>query len=90
MWKLLGLSILCLLLAGCPKPCPEPEIVIRHVYHYTKCPVDVTPVYKPLDEKAHLGSAYNANILIDDVAIMRDYIGSLQSSIDCYEKQVKE
>lgn len=87
--KLSGLLILCLVLSNCA-PCPEPEIQIKEVYHYTKCPVDKKIILKPMDEKAHIGSAYNVNITIDNDTIIMDYVKSLESTIDCYEKQVKE
>lgn len=57
---------------------------------YNKCAKDTRPSYKMMDEKAHLGSAYNANINIENYTVITDYLRSLESTVDCYEKQSKE
>jgi len=69
---------------------PKPEIIyIEKVAYYDKCPVVEEPIYRPLDLTAHIGSAYNVNILIDNLTIMVDYVTSLKNGIECYERQVK-
>ncbi|NIU01486.1 MAG: hypothetical protein GWN01_11390 [Nitrosopumilaceae archaeon] len=69
---------------------PEPVVKVEHVYHYTACPVDEKPNYVELVKDSHLGSARNANILIQNLEIMEDYNQSLLNTIECYEDQVEE
>jgi hypothetical protein len=78
----------CFSLSGCGTwNCPEPEVIIKTVYHYTPCDVDPVPNYVELNPEKHLGSAENANALIKNVTVMQDYNESLLNTIECYEKQ---
>jgi len=85
--------ILCLVVIvnGC---CPKPKLVevikIEKVYVYEKCLKPTDPNFKSLDESAHLGSAYNVNILLDNLTLMWDYNKALSNTIVCYESQVKD
>jgi hypothetical protein len=89
--KLLGLSIVTLVLSSCClfQDPPEPRIVIKEVYHYTECVVDKQPTYVTLSETSHIGSAYNTNATTNNVAVMLDYTKSLEKTIKCYEAQIK-
>jgi hypothetical protein len=90
MWMLLIVLMTCLTLSGCGTwNCPEYEIPpVDTVFHYTECPVDTVPTYNPLDKLNHLGSAENANTLISNLEVAKDYNKSLNTTIECYEKQV--
>jgi hypothetical protein len=93
MLKLLIVLTISLSLSGCawfanPKP-PEPIIKIEHVYHYTPCAKDDPPNYVQLLPNKHIGSAENINILIGNLEVQKDYGQSLNTTIECYEKQIK-
>jgi hypothetical protein len=95
MLKLSIVLIISLSLNGCswftkPLPPPEPVVKIVNVYHYTPCEKDEVPNYVELDPTKHLGSAENANILISNLEVERDYSKSLLTTIDCYEKQIEK
>ena len=88
---LLIVLMISLVISGCPKPIPvEPVIKIKNVYHYTACPKDAVPNYVQLDPTKHLGSAENANTLIGNLEVSVDYNKSLNTTINCYEKQVEK
>ena len=85
---LLIVLTLSLVISGCCPPPLKPEIIENHVYHYAPCVKDTPPTYIPLSPENHLGSADNANILIDNLVIMQDYNKSLLNTIDnCYVPQ---
>lgn len=69
---------------------PIQEIKTIVEYKYTKCESDKRPEYKKLDDTTHIGSAYNVNILVDNIMIIKDYSESLERTIGCYEAQIKE
>lgn len=69
---------------------PTEKIVIEKVYVYEKCVKSVPPTYKKLEQNSHIGSAYNVNILLENLTFMDDYIKSLESTVYCYENQSKE
>ena len=87
------LSLLLLVLVfGCSskeKPRPIEVIEIKHTYIYNKCEQPLKPSYTELSSESHIGSAYNMNILLDNLYIMSDYVTSLQNAIDCYDKQTE-
>lgn len=89
--KTLTLILVLFSFGCCPKPItPKPEIIyVDKVCYYDKCVVDNSPEYKPLELGSHIGSAYNVNILLDNLTIMSDYITSLKNTVECYERQVK-
>lgn len=88
MLTLLILLILSLVISGCCPQAPKPEIIQNHIYHYSPCERDEQPTYIPLKPEHHLGSAENANILIGNLEIMKDYSKSLLNTIDkCYKPQ---
>jgi hypothetical protein len=88
IWTLLIVLMICLSLSGCiDKIPPEPVIKINNVYHYTACGKDQFPNYVVLDLSKHLGSATNAMILIGNLEVSKDYSKSLNTTIECYEKQ---
>jgi hypothetical protein len=68
---------------------PPEKIVIEKVYVYEKCVKSVHPTYKKLEPNSHIGSAYNVNILLENLTFMEDYVKSLESIISCYENQSK-
>ena len=93
MKKVLTLLIVLMIslsLSACCPPVPEPKIIIEQVYHYTACPKDETPNYVQLNPTKHVGSAENVNALIGNLEIMKDYNKSLNTTIECYEKQVRK
>lgn len=91
---LLIVLIISLVISGCCEFChqtpPEPEVRIKTVYVYNPCSVPDVPNYLKMDDKSHLGSAYNINILIGNAQKMKTYNDGLLSSISCYEKQTKD
>lgn len=69
---------------------PKPEVIyVDKVCYYDKCAVPDSPEYKQLDLGSHIGSAYNVNILLDNMTIMNDYVSSLKNTVECYERQSK-
>ena len=85
------LSIVCLFLSGCAA-C-EPQVVerikIEKIYIYEKCEPPIVPEYKKMNVDVHLGSAYNVNILLDNLTILVDYNKAMADTITCYENQTK-
>lgn len=87
----LVLLITSLVFSGCAtKEIKPPEkIIIEKVYVYEKCMKGLSPTYKKLESNSHIGSAYNVNILVENLTFMEDYVKSLESTISCYEKQTE-
>lgn len=87
--KILMLFIVLVSFGCCPKPIPpKPEIIyVDKICYYDKCVVSNEPEYKQLDLGSHIGSAYNMNILLDNMTIMNDYVTSLRNTVECYERQ---
>lgn len=88
--NMLGILILCLLISGCCKPCPEPVIKITKVYNYVQCPKPSEPVYGEFNEELHVGHLGNLEMMRGNLESALRYNDSIENVIRCYENQVKE
>ncbi len=88
--NMLGILILCLLISGCCKPCPEPEIKITKVYSYVQCPKPEKPVYGVFSEELHVGHLGNLEMMRENLENALRYNDSIENTIKCYETQARD
>jgi hypothetical protein len=69
------------------------EVVVRTEYKYVYpkiCYRPAKPKLQKLNPKLGLTSSYNISILINNIIKMKTYSKLLESTVDCYENQIKE
>ena len=81
---LIGLTALCSACVGYKVP-PAPVIVTAAL-----CPAPVAPVLPQLDASLPFDSFTNAQIFLIRDDSSRNYIKALQTTIRCYELQIKK
>ena len=55
-----------------------------------KCPKPNRPIFNKLDENKPLTSAYNLNILLNNIILLNEYCKQLELTVQCYEEQIQE
>ena len=88
--NMLIILILCLVISGCCKPCPEPRIDVVHVNQYVACPAPDAPIYGEFNPELHVGHLGNLEMMRENLEKALRYNDSLENTINCYEKQAEE